>query len=94
LHISDPSLYKVIYSQVNPFPKEKSFYDSFGTPHSVFAETDAQLHKERRKLLNPLFSKSGVAKLEPLMVEKLEDVKSKIRSISKAGLIDVGKAFR
>lgn len=94
LHISDPSLYKVIYSQVNPFPKEDSFYDTFGTPHTLFAETDAQLHKERRKMLNPLFSKSGMTKLEPLMIEKLEEVKSKIRSISKAGPIAVGNAFR
>lgn len=94
LHISDSSLYKVIYSQVNPFPKEKAFYDVFGTPHTLFAETDPLLHKERRKLLNPLFSKSGVTKLEPLMVEKLEEVKSKIANISKAGPIDVGNAFR
>lgn len=84
----------MIYSQLNPFPKEQYFYDSFGTPHTLFAETETKLHKERRKLLNPLFSKSGVSKLEPLMVEKVEEVKSKIRSISKAGPIDAGNAFR
>ncbi|KAL1616073.1 hypothetical protein SLS56_011554 [Neofusicoccum ribis] len=94
LHISDPSLYKVIYSQVNPFPKEQYFYDSFGTPHTLFAETETQLHKERRKLLNPLFSKSGVTKLEPLIVEKVEQVVSKIKRVAKAGPINVGNAFR
>lgn len=52
------------------------------------------MHKERRKMLNPPFSKSGMTKLEPLMVEKLEEVKSKIRSVSKTGPIAVGNAFR
>ncbi|KAF4332153.1 cytochrome p450 [Fusarium beomiforme] len=94
LHISDPSVYKVIYSQVNPFPKEQAFYDSFESHHTVFSETNAQLHKERRKLLNPLFSKSGVNKLEPLLLEKVEETKSKIKRISHAGPINVWPAFR
>lgn len=94
LHISDPNLYKVIYSQVNPFPKEELFYSSFGTPHTLFAETDTKLHKERRKLLNPLFSRAGVAKLEPLILEKVEEVKLKIRRVSKAEPIHVVDVFR
>ncbi|KIL87794.1 hypothetical protein FAVG1_08673 [Fusarium avenaceum] len=94
LHISDSSLYKVIYSQVNPFPKEQAFYDTFESHHTVFSETDAQLHKQRRKLLSPLFSKSGVSKLEPLILEKVEGVKSKVQRISHAGPINVWPAFR
>ncbi|KAK5633897.1 hypothetical protein RRF57_009611 [Xylaria bambusicola] len=94
LHISDSSLYKVIYSQANPFPKEKAFYDSFESHHTVFSETDAQLHKQRRKLLNPLFSKGGVNKMEPLILEKMEETKSKVERISKAGPINVSAAFR
>ncbi|TVY63358.1 Cytochrome P450 monooxygenase yanH [Fusarium oxysporum f. sp. cubense] len=94
LHISDSSLYKVIYSQVNPFPKEQAFYDTFESHHTVFSETDAQLHKQRRKLLSPLFSKSGVSKLEPLILEKVEETKAKVKRISQDGLINVWPAFR
>ncbi|KAK2023938.1 cytochrome P450 [Colletotrichum zoysiae] len=94
LHLSDTSLYKLIYSQANPFLKEKDFYDAFGSLHSLFVESDPHLHKERRKLLNPLFSKSGVLKLEPLMVEKAEELKLKIKRVSKAGSINVANAFR
>lgn len=84
----------MIYSQVNPFPKEQAFYDTFESHHTVFSETDAQLHKQRRKLLSPLFSKSGVSKLEPLILEKVEEVKSKVQRISHAGPINVWPAFR
>ncbi|KAF5649860.1 cytochrome p450 [Fusarium sp. NRRL 25303] len=94
LHIADPSLYKVIYSQANPFPKEQAFYDTFESHHTTFSETDAQLHKQRRKLLSPLFSKSGVSKLEPLILEKVEETKEKVNRISKHGPINVWPAFR
>ncbi|RGP81138.1 cytochrome p450 [Fusarium longipes] len=94
LHISDPSLYKVIYSQINPFPKEHVFYDSFESPHTTFSESDPLLHKQRRKMLNPLFSKSGVNKMEPLIVEKMEQTISKIQRISDAGPIEISTAFR
>ncbi|CAG1959033.1 unnamed protein product [Fusarium graminearum] len=94
LHISDPSVYKVIYSQVNAFPKEPLFYNSFESRHTVFSETDVQLHKERRKLLNPLFSKAGVQKLEPLILEKIQETKEKIKRISKDGSINVWPALR
>ncbi|KAL2205691.1 cytochrome P450 [Sarocladium strictum] len=94
LHISDSSLYRVIYNQSNPFPKEKAFYETFESQHTIFSETDTHLHKQRRKLLNPLFSKAGVNKLEPLILEKLEETKAKVERISKVGPIDVSAAFR
>ncbi|VZH91486.1 unnamed protein product [Fusarium fujikuroi] len=94
LHISDSSLYKVIYSQANPFPKEQAFYDTFESHHTTFSETDAQLHKQRRKLLSPLFSKSGVSKLEQLILEKVEETKEKVNRISKHGPINMWPAFR
>jgi len=94
LHISDPSLYKAIYSQTNPFPKENAFYETFESPHTTFSEVDPLLHKQRRKMLNPLFSKSGVNKMEPLILEKMEETISKIEQISDAGPIDISTAFR
>ncbi|KAF5580075.1 cytochrome p450 [Fusarium pseudoanthophilum] len=94
LHITDTSLYKVIYSQTNAFPKEKAFYDTFESHHTTFSETDAQLHKQRRKLLSPLFSKSGVSKLEPLILEKVKETKEKVQRISHRGPINAWPAFR
>ncbi|KAF4309554.1 Pisatin demethylase [Botryosphaeria dothidea] len=103
LHISDVHLYKTIYSQTNPFPKFPSFYSVFNVPHSLFAETEPALHTERRKLLNPLFSRAGVNKLEPVILEKIQKMGAEIRRIvgsaekgsSAAGrLIDVSDMVR
>lgn len=96
LHITDVSAYKTIYSQTNPFPKEPSFYECFHTPHTLFAETDPALHKERRKILNPLFSRAGVAKLEPVILEKVQEMGAKLRRLvtTSTNPIDVSNMVR
>lgn len=94
LHISDVHLYKVIYSQSKPFPKHGPFYEAFNTPHTVFAETDPGLHKERRRLLNPLFSRAGVFKLEPIIHEKVEIMTRKISRLQDSHDINLYDAFR
>jgi hypothetical protein len=94
LHITYVNLYKVIYSQSNPFPKYSPFYDGFNTPHTVFAETVPVLHKERRRMLNPLFSRVGLFKLEPIIQQKAKMLVDKIHLLSGNGPVDVYDAFR
>lgn len=94
LHITDIELYKVIYNQSKPFPKHAQFYNGFNTPHTVFAELDPHLHKERRRMLNPLFSKAGIYKLEPLIHEKIYMLSSKISRLCASKEIDIYNAVR
>ncbi|PKX89191.1 cytochrome P450 [Aspergillus novofumigatus IBT 16806] len=94
LHLTDVSLYKTIYNQTTPYLKEHGFYDGFLTPHTIFAETDPQLHKERRKMLNPMFSKMGVRKLEPVIQKKILTLGKKIKAIASSGPINVYDAYR
>ncbi len=94
LHISDPKLYSVIYNQTTNFYKYPPFYDGFNTPHTLFAETDPVLHRERRKLLNPMFSRTGVFKLEPIIHEKYALLERKIRRLCKNQNIDIFMALR
>ncbi|PWY72800.1 cytochrome P450 [Aspergillus eucalypticola CBS 122712] len=94
LHITDIELYKVIYNQSKPFLKHAPFYNGFNTPHTVFAELEPRLHKERRRMLNPLFSKVGVYKLEPLICEKIYRLSAKINRLCATKEIDVYNAFR
>lgn len=94
LHISDPEVYKDIYKQVDPFPKYEPFYLSFNAPHTVFSEVDVAKHKERRRLLNPLFSRAGILKLEPLIREKLSMLDNKVNRLSHQQQINVYDAFR
>ncbi|EXJ68785.1 uncharacterized protein A1O5_07716 [Cladophialophora psammophila CBS 110553] len=94
LHLTDVSLYKEIYNQTTPYLKSKSFYDGFLTAHTVFAECDPILHKERRKLLNPFFSRTGVLKLEPIIDEKIKIFLEKLGEVCPLGPIDASRAFR
>jgi cytochrome P450 len=94
LHISDVHQYKVIYNQTKPFPKHGGFYDAFNTPHSIVTETDAELHRERRRLLNPLFSRAGAFKLEPIIHEKVGIMLGKINRLKDSHDINVYNAFR
>jgi cytochrome P450 len=84
----------VIYSQSKPFLKHAPFYDGFNTPHTVFAELDPVLHKERRRMLNPLFSKASVYKLEPLIREKILLLSAKINRLCDKKEIDIYNAMR
>ncbi|KAF3398230.1 Trichodiene oxygenase [Penicillium rolfsii] len=94
LHVTDISLYHVVYSQTSPYLKYKPFYDGFLTPHTAFAEDDPSLHKERRRMLNPFFSRSGVFRLEPIIIEKARILSTKIRRLCNMNDIDVYDAFR
>lgn len=94
LHISDVEQYRIIYSQSKPFPKYGTFYEAFNTPHTVFTETDRDMHKERRRLLNPLFSRVGVFKLEPVIHEKVGIMLKKIDHLKESQSINVYDAFR
>ncbi|KAL3480492.1 cytochrome P450 [Aspergillus californicus] len=94
LHITDVSKYKIIYSQANPFPKWGEFYEAFNSPHTVFTEIDAKMHKDRRRLLNPVFSRAGVFKLEPMLHEKAQIMMKKIDRLQDSTDINVYDAFR
>ncbi|OHF01530.1 hypothetical protein CORC01_03286 [Colletotrichum orchidophilum] len=95
LHITDTDLYKVIYRQSNPFPKHEPFYLGFNVPSpTAFTEMDEAKHKERRRLLNPMFSRAGVLKLEGLIRERLALLESKIERLREKQNIDFYDAFR
>ncbi|KAI8157701.1 Cytochrome P450 monooxygenase sdnE [Colletotrichum sp. SAR 10_70] len=95
LHITDTNLYKVIYRQSNPFPKNEPFYLAFNAPSpTVFTEMDEAKHKERRRMLNPMFSRAGVLKLEDLIRERLALLESKIERLREKQNIDFYDAFR
>ncbi|CAF3577128.1 unnamed protein product [Fusarium graminearum] len=78
LHINDVKMYKEIYNQTSTYTKQPDFYAGFGTPHSVFAEHDPNLHKQRRRRLNPYFSRRAIGGLENLLKDKVEQLGKRI----------------
>lgn len=100
LHISDVTLYKTVYSQTSAYIKDAGFYDAFHTPHTLFVETDPGMHKERRKMLNPYFSKQAVAKLDGIFYDKANALAAKLRRLyiqgkeGSVGAVDMYTAVR
>ncbi|OCT50238.1 cytochrome P450 oxidoreductase [Cladophialophora carrionii] len=94
LHLTDTSLYKTIYSQTKPWPKDADFYSGFGTPHTLFVEHDVALHKERRRLLNSFFSKSTIQSLEPMIVDKVKILMARIDRLDSSKPVNIGNAAR
>lgn len=94
LHINDVSAYKSIYCFKTPYSKYRPFYDGVLTPHTLFAETNNALHHQRRKVLDPVFSKRAVNQLEPVIGDKINTLAKKITSISPRKPINIYNAFR
>ena len=95
LHLDDVNLYKTIYSQNAKYIKDPGYYDAFNSPTTVFGQYDPQLHRARRKMMNPMFSRAGILKLEGLIHDKYEIMEGKILRLCKKGSsVDAYDAFR
>lgn len=95
LHITDVHQYKTVYNNIRPFLKDPAFYHLPTIPvHSLFAEIDPARHKERRKMLNPLFSRNAVFSLEQTVHEKTNILIRKIERICEGRLVDINNAVR
>ncbi|RPA76094.1 cytochrome P450 [Ascobolus immersus RN42] len=75
-----------IHAMGTTFTKDPHFY-SHGNREGVLALLENKPHHERRKLLAPLFSKTTIAKLQPLVQEKIDRLLIRIKADErKAGL--------
>jgi len=63
----------------------------------LFTTPEHDLHATRRAVLNPMFSKRSIAKLEPFLQERVELLCKRVRAAKESGevlnLIDVFTAF-
>lgn len=94
LHIDDVSAYRSIYCFKTPYIKTSPFYDGVLTPHTLFAETNNDLHHQRRKTLDPVFSKRSVNQLEPVIGDKIIILAKKIKAIGPDTPVNLYNAFR
>jgi hypothetical protein len=94
LHIDDISVYDEIYSSKYRFMKEPTFYAGFNAPNTVFSEASSALHRERRRMVNPFFSKQGIASMQPLIDDKVNLMVNKICEFQHKGTIHIYSAVR
>ncbi|KAK2875011.1 hypothetical protein FQN49_001853 [Arthroderma sp. PD_2] len=94
LHISDVHQYNIIYAHSEVFPIYTRFYDAFDIPFSVGGEADIGLHKERRQLMSPFYSRGSLFNAEGVMHERAVALVNKIHNITKIQpSIDIIKAI-
>lgn len=76
MHIADPSFYPKLYNNTDHFDKYDFAYKAFPAPDSTICTISHDLHKRRRAVLNPIFSKPKILANESLVethVQKLAD---------------------
>ncbi|KAF9019730.1 cytochrome P450 [Hymenopellis radicata] len=72
LHFNTAEAFSAIYPSYTGFTKDPDFYTCFGEDDSAFGMTNVHDHKIRREILNPLFSRRAILKLESFVQEKVD----------------------
>ncbi|CAN8106456.1 unnamed protein product [Discula destructiva] len=81
LHIHDPDAFSIIYAGGGRrVDKESSSVNGYTFPHSTISTIGHDLHRKRRAILNPYFSKRAVVALEPLIHERLDTLCARLES--------------
>lgn len=95
LHVIDSDFYEVLYSAgASRRDKWHWAYKQFGTSKSSFGTSPHDLHRMRRGVLNPYFSKRAITKLEPMIKEKIEALCAQLRqAASNKTPVNLGYAF-
>lgn len=65
-------MYNEIYNQSLKWDKEETLYHSFGEDRSSFGFLTYKEAKERKNVLNPLFSKRAIVQLQGLIQNNVE----------------------
>lgn len=71
LHFSNPEVYHKIYASGSKFTKDPEFYAMFAQGNAIFGIISPAVHKLRKDLLSPLFSRRAVLRIEPMMQSKV-----------------------
>ena len=94
LHFSDPDFFNEIYSQTEKRDAWHWRKKGFGIDHSTLTTLQHDLHRKRRGALNPLFSKQRIAKLQPMILERVDALIRRIKEFGATGdVIDFKTAY-
>ena len=95
LHIRDPHYYHTVYTgssrKVN---KDAATVEPLGMPTSIMATVEDDLHRKRRGILNPYFSKRSMLDLEPLIHERISKLCLRLEEAMHQGqVVNLDSAF-
>jgi cytochrome P450 len=95
IHLSDPDNYEVMHCVGTKYPKSTQFYNGFGIGYSTFSAGPIHVHKPRRAMLDPYFSRKNVLALEHLVQARAENISDILTTkLAKGEAVDLHHAFR
>ncbi|KAI0315342.1 cytochrome P450 [Amylostereum chailletii] len=95
LHFNDPHAYNDIYVNGNRFTKDPKTYLALHQDESSLCMVDLREIKTRRDVINPLFSRRAILKLEHVITRKIEALISKLLPYETLGKpVDLRRAYR
>lgn len=86
IHISDPSYFTEIYSN-GVQEKDPFIVNMAPSPGSTFGTIDHNLHRFRRGILSPFFSKQAVARMEHIVQDKVNRAAGRLEQAQQDGAI-------
>ncbi|KAF8860246.1 cytochrome P450, partial [Acephala macrosclerotiorum] len=89
VHINDPEFYDMIYTSTSYFDKVPAHVDWSDVPRAGQATASHALHRPRRKVLDPFFSKRRISSFAPEIQARTEELCNKFLSEYK----NTGKAL-
>ncbi|PYH99944.1 cytochrome P450 [Aspergillus ellipticus CBS 707.79] len=95
IHLSDPENCEKIYFIGSRYGKDPSFYGAFGTKKATFTTPSPDIHRVKRTVLNPFFSRKKVLELEEIVQEKANKLVERMQeAFGSTGSIDLHYGFR
>uniref|UniRef100_A0A0W0FQL4 Cytochrome p450 n=1 Tax=Moniliophthora roreri TaxID=221103 RepID=A0A0W0FQL4_MONRR len=94
LHFASTQAYHDIYTNGQSFTKYKWFYRSLGQAESSFSYIDPQESRTRRAMLNPLFSRRAILKLERVVQERVDILVERLHACPEDEPVNLSLAFR
>ncbi|KAF2190227.1 putative cytochrome P450 [Zopfia rhizophila CBS 207.26] len=94
VHINDPTYWDVLYSN-NKLEKDPWYYRAFGSDGATVCTVSPELHRIRRGAMANFFSRANVAKLEPRVLSRVQQLCSRLEEHKDRGkAVDISNAFR
>ncbi|CZS93103.1 uncharacterized protein RCO7_07846 [Rhynchosporium graminicola] len=95
VHLSDTDNYEIINCVGSKFAKSTQFYDGFTIGYSTFSCGPNDIHRIRRGMLEPFFSRRNVMSLECIVQERALKLSDLIKTkFARKEAVDLNHAFR
>ncbi|KAI8626385.1 cytochrome P450 [Xylariaceae sp. FL1651] len=86
VHLDDPEILDTIFpSAGRRTNKPKVVGKRTGTPNSMVATIDHDMHRRRRNAVNAFFSTASIRRLEPIMKEHIDRMLARVADCGRAG---------